>query len=299
MVRESAPGIPGIPGIDELIRQDPGGRGLAGAAGPNPLREAAESLRAASRVLIATGFCIPSAMVGETDGPPGAAVLARCLLDSGRGALVLTDIHSAALVEAACSVYGAGVDIRVSPAEGEASAAFVRAVLDDYRPSHIVAIERPGAGADGLCRSMRGDPLGDRVPSFSGLFDRSAPGGVPRSIAIGDGGNELGMGGIPRELMAAVPQGALIAAVDAADMPIVAGVSNWGAWGLAAAFCLLEPGLLLPGPDKEREALEAVVRAGAVDGATRKRSLSVDGLPLDEYLGVVRSVCGLWEAGIA
>ena len=40
---------------------------------------AAETLAAAARVIIVTGFCIRSQLIGETDGPPGALALADAI----------------------------------------------------------------------------------------------------------------------------------------------------------------------------------------------------------------------------
>ena len=60
------------------------------------------------------------------------------------------------------------------------------------------------------------------------------------TIGIGDGGNEIGMGKLPAGLIAQhVPNGAQIACVTSCDHLVVAGVSNWGAYGLAAGVRLL------------------------------------------------------------
>jgi hypothetical protein len=83
------------------------------------------------------------------------------------------------------------------------------------------------------------------------------------------------------------PQAANIAARVATDYTMIAGVSNWGAYALALATTVLRDRVEL-GRDwnsaAQRRLIESLVRdAGAVDGLTRRREPTVDGLPLDVY----------------
>src|SRR5258707_3766177 len=55
------------------------------------------------------------------------------------------------------------------------------------------------------------------------------------TTGIGDGGNEIGMGKIPWDVIRRnIPNGGLVACRVPTDHLIVCGVSNWGAYGLAA-----------------------------------------------------------------
>ena len=108
------------------------------------------------------------------------------------------------------------------------------------------------------------------------------------TIGIGDGGNEIGMGKIPHETVVKnIPNGDLIHCRVPTDHLIVAGVSNWGAYALAAGVFVLRgvtPPADLFDPDREREILEVMVREGPlVDGVTGKQTATVDGLTWDEY----------------
>jgi D-glutamate cyclase len=71
-------------------------------------------------------------------------------------------------------------------------------------------------------------------------------------------------------------------------LAIVAGVSNWGAYALAAGLFALQnltPPKGLFDPDQERERLQAMVAAGPlVDGVTGQFTATVDGLRWDEYI---------------
>ena len=113
------------------------------------------------------------------------------------------------------------------------------------------------------------------------------------TIGIGDGGNEIGMGKIPHEtIVKNIPNGDLIHCRVPTDHLIVAGVSNWGAYALAAGVYVLrgvKPPADLFDPDREREILEVMVREGPlVDGVTGKQTATVDGLTWDEYVEAAR-----------
>ena len=115
-------------------------------------------------------------------------------------------------------------------------------------------------------------------------------GGKAVTIAIGDGGNELGMGALRSYIEAGVPCGELICADLAADYTLAAGVSNWWGWGIAALLSLRLGRDLLPSDGQESRLLDAVVRAGGVDGVTRRRECTVDSLSLEQNLDVLRAL---------
>ena len=80
---------------------------------------------------------------------------------------------------------------------------------------------------------------------------------------------------------------ARIASVVRVDHLVVAGVSNWGAYGIVAQLGRLTGRALLHTPADERRLIAACVDAGAVDGITRRRERTVDGLPADTHAAIV------------
>jgi hypothetical protein len=87
-----------------------------------------------------------------------------------------------------------------------------------------------------------------------------------------------------------VREGALmtrIASVVSVDHLVVAGVSNWGAYGIVAQLGRLTGQPLLHTPTDERTMIDACVSAGAVDGLTRRREPTVDALDADTHAAVV------------
>ena len=84
-----------------------------------------------------------------------------------------------------------------------------------------------------------------------------------------------------------VPRGGLVACQVPADYLIVAGISNWGAYGLAAGVRLLrhapaDPDLF--NPEREYELIQTMVEEGPlVDGVSGQPEPTVDGLVFAEH----------------
>ena len=281
-----------------LARHDPGGRGLASSDAESHLYSAAANLLDAERVILVTGFCIRAAMIGETDGPSGTLAVAHALRQLGKEVVLVSDKFSDGLLEAGAKVLGAPYPITVlSPVQEESDRA-IDALLASFAPTQVVAIERPGSAIDGHRYSMRGEILDELVPSADRLL--TPPGERSyATIAVGDGGNELGMGHLRDSLMDRINLGELIFCDTEADHVIPAGISNWGAYALAASLAVLSGKAILIKPEDELAVLEAQVAVGAVDGCTRKNEVSVDGVPIADYLKTVSAIYDGCQAHLA
>ncbi|MBK5204756.1 MAG: DUF4392 domain-containing protein [Polaromonas sp.] len=267
-------------------------------------------------VVIATGFP-EGAGIPETDGLVGAAFIARALfLGLGRETVILTDDDWRATLEGTCR--GAGVVPLPFPADGVIRPVeFIRPVyilstpkdsggcraitdslLDITRPSAVISIERPGANDQGLYHGLGGRPLDGMVADYDQFFRRAKVEKIP-FIAIGDGGNELGMGLVAEELRkfspkakdCGIPGRGGVAASTGADILIVSNVSNWGATGLVAALSayLDKPSIFHEGA-LERRCIEQCVSFGGVDGMFMGPEPSVDGIAADEWEGLVNTL---------
>ncbi len=280
------------------IQVDPGNRGLAElfAYCPGDFAAACRSIAdsALPRLDVVTGFIIPSVdpALFETDGPLGTVFLAR--------ALEHLDFDISLTSDPGCRVaLNAGLGAALGPDRIELDDRDVRTFCGPRVqgtskrsrafPTHVIALERVGPSADSRCFTMRGRDITELMLQAEQIF---APGAFepahPTTIGIGDGGNEIGMGKIPHDIVARnIPNGDLIHCRVPTDHLIVAGVSNWGAYALAAGIYVLrgiEPPADLFDPDREREILEVMVKRGPlVDGVTGKQTATVDGLSWDEY----------------
>ncbi len=277
---------------------------------------------------VVTGFYIPTAEppCGETDGPLGALYLARALAPLGVFVVLATDPFCAPALEAGLDACGLAdrVPVRWLADKRDPDILHYAECLDAGGPlTHWVALERvgpshtpetlrdrPGTSAEvlarylrevppghyGRCHTMRGRDVTAMMRPAHRLFERAAEWDHKlTTIGIGDGGNEIGMGKIPWEVIRRnVPNGGLTACRVPCDHLIVCGVSNWGAYALAAGVALLR-GEGLPGElfdvERERELLRVMVEAGPlVDGVTGKLSVSVDGLDFDRYAEPLRRI---------
>ncbi len=279
--------------IDGLLALDPGARGIGKFYRPGAARAAARSLARGKRVLLTTGFAVGPGLA-ETDGPPGTAVLGRALRLVGKSVTYVVDDVAAPLMEAALKALGEPVEVLVLPDAGAVEGLRRRLARD--RPSHLVAVERPGRAADGEYRSARGDS----VTAWNGPLDAlflSRPRGA-RTVGIGDGGNEIGMGNVRARLLRQGRLAKKIASVVRVDHLVVAGVSNWGAYGVTAHLSVLANRPLLHTAEEERRIVTACVDAGGVDGITRRREATVDGLPLSAHAAMVELLRALVDRKI-
>ncbi|MGQ0663317.1 MAG: glutamate cyclase domain-containing protein [Pseudomonadota bacterium] len=242
--------------IETLVGEDIGGR-----RGMGPLLDfarggllaAAQSIAAAKRphLAIISGFYqwMSQPPNCETDGPPGAAHLAAAFHHAGIPCRLVTDMANANSMYAAA--WGAGLpgtfpfDVASMNDQGTDGGVPVDRILAAWkklRPklTHVISIERCGPSKDGTPRNFRGKD----ISQWNAPLDKLFTGGAWTTIGIGDGGNELGMGNLPAELVAKhVPQGDEVASVTKCDHLIICGVSNWGGWALPAALALLMPKL--------------------------------------------------------
>jgi hypothetical protein len=278
--------------IRDVIQRDVGMRGLARDpernlinACPddfaNACRSIAEINDDRNRCALCTGFFItrstPPAF--ETDGPLGVALLARAFSFFGIGYWVNCEPEVNNAIQAGLA--SCGVPIMSKP---------------KGTTMYLIAIERSGPALDNRHYSMHGVDITDHL-----IANLNWPLHMMTSIGIGDGGNEIGMGKIPHEtIVKNIPNGDLIHCRVATDHLIVAGVSNWGAYALAAGIALLR-GVKLPAelfePERERAILQTMVEAGPlVDGVTGQQTATVDGLSWDEYIRPLQEIARIVEA---
>jgi hypothetical protein len=260
-------------------------RNLRGMKTVQPHLESGYCLRAAKilhecdgHVLIGTGF--PVVDTFETDGPVGTIALYNALETVGAEPII---VCGRPLSEALANRYRVH-EIRVGDHDKREHEALE--ALEKYQPQAIVSIERPGQAADGGYYNMRGESISPRTACFDTFMNLSE---CP-TIAVGDGGNEIGMG----KVSAALKDLNIVPAATSCDELIVADVSNWGAYGIISFLSVWHGSDLL----KEINPLgilEYISELGSVDGVTRINQLTEDGLPVSEgesILRELRGVCG-------
>ena len=252
-------------------------RNLRGMKKVQPALAAGYCLRAAEllrnktgHILIGTGF--PVVDTFETDGPVGAIAIYETLEYLGAKPVI---VCGQPIVGALSDKYRTH-EIKVG--EHDQREAEAEQALAHYQPEAIIAIERPGQAADGGYYNMRGESISARTACFDTFMNKSA---CP-TLAIGDGGNEIGMGNVSDALQ----ELNIVPATTTCDELLVADVSNWGAYGLIAFLSVWQGEDLLARIDPEA-ILAYLSELGSVDGVTRINELTEDGLSPAEGLAVI------------
>ncbi len=248
-------------------------RGMArvrAALTPGYVQRAARLLYRSRRVMIGTGF--PVAGTFETDGPVGAIALYRVIEALGGQCWLVC-------AEPLCRELAG--DFRLLPLTARTQTAAREEAarrLAGFTPDAIVSIERPGRAADGGYYNMRGED----ISAACGIFDTYMEQAACPTIAIGDGGNEIGMGNVAT----VIGELDIVAAATTCDELLVADVSNWGAYGIIA-YLGLWSGRDLLADIKPREILAYLSSRGSVDGVSRENTLTEDGLDAAEGESVI------------
>lgn len=289
--------------IERVIQTEVGRNiGALCAAACGGLWGAATALASAEprRIGLITGFYVPSGSppAAETDGPVGAALLASGLAAIGISCRLATDEPC----RRACEVALAAAGMAEAPVDVVAIGGPLSPLVETWRAAgitHAISIERCGRSADGTPRNMRGQDISAHTAPLDDLFAA----GPWDTIAVGDGGNEIGMGALPHGLIAQhVAHGELIACITPARHLIVAGVSHWGAYGLLGALACLRPDWhrsLVECLDErlDRRVLETMLVDGpAVDGVSRVQAATIDDLDLAVHHQKLRTIRALVES---
>jgi hypothetical protein len=233
-------------------------------------------------VFIITGFPIVSENRWETDGPLGAAVLAETLSRIRLNPLLITDENCIEILRAVSPT----IQILGFPVNNERARSEAERLLSRFDPSVLIAIERPGWNDKGQYHNMKGKNISSLVGKTDYLFLCGHKSGAA-TVAVADGGNELGCGVIAEVVRKHVPYGGKcqcpcgggIASVTPADVLVISGVSNWGSYGIAACLSLIKNVQFKHDGERELRLLEKVVKAGAIDSITLDRKPFVDGVP--------------------
>jgi hypothetical protein len=278
---------------------------------------AAERLLAAVRkgdyVLITTGSGrAPWRPRGETDGPLGAASLARAvkLGLGGRPVFVAAEPYLPPVVAAS---EAAGITpsydremaefdgfyptalVRPFTLEKEEALSQAKSLLDELEPTAVISIETLGPNGKGVIHSANGyERPAAHVAHAYHLVEEAHSRGI-LTLGIGDYGNEVGFGLIAEELTRLMlcwakckcPCESDPVCHVATDVLVVGSISNWAGYGISACLAyLLKNPTLLQTPEMERRMGLDCVYAGA-EGEAGMKQPWVDGTSPETQEAVV------------
>ncbi|MFT3983249.1 MAG: DUF4392 domain-containing protein [Lachnospiraceae bacterium] len=329
--------------LDQLINLDPRGygvcrilyKGTRAYMGEPAVMKCAKKLKSVLRqddiVYIITGFVLLPHRKAETDGIIGAMLFARLLVKAyGAKPVIICpeeckDAVRRLSVVVGLHLYDSCKEIRSMPiaagrivftkeqerAEGQATE-----ILRELPPKAVIAIEAPGANAKGVYHTAKGLDVTELEAKTDVLFHKCREAGI-LTIAIGDLGNELGMGTLKNHLQKYVPYmeengcvcgcGGGSSSAEAADYIITTTISHWGAQALIAATAwLFQQPELIHGGDMEKEAIKTASNCGMVD-MNGWVDYAIDGIGMDFHLCLLEvmrqcvvnslrhfAICGEW-----
>lgn len=281
-----------------------------------------ELIKPGQNVFVITGAGTPPGLpAGETDGPPGAAAIARAIEFGlgGKPILISEERNMPAVIKsteaAGLAVYdealfkqrrscAMAINFPLGDAAGKKAAA---ALIKKYKPAAMVFIEKVGPNTKGIYHSIMGTPrTPDKIASAYHLADQARAAGI-LTVGVGDGGNEIGCGNILEAVQRVQPYGRVcrcpcgggVATVTRCDHLIFASVSNWGGYALAAALGgLLDKPDILHDAETELRMLHASLAGGAMDGAFARLVPYVDGTGMAVQTGIIAMLHQIVKNGL-
>ena len=326
--------------IDRLLSVDLPSRGRIGILYPHfrqhygaPMSMlAARALQADVKpgdlVLIATGWLnrpYVSRVIAESDGPTGAAALARAV-NIGLGAVPVVLVEAEIVSAMSAILHAAGLrrlpladtiaagqpDVLLHAAcvlpypVDRAEADVMAGRLLEHRVGAFVAIEKGGANEVGRVHMSQGRECTDTVAALDSLIRLCRTRSIP-TIGIGDGGNEIGMGNAAGSLRDVLPYGTEcgcgcgggVVPHEETDIVFPVTVSNWGGYGICAALAAaLERSDVMHDERLERRMLHACSTQGLIDGVTGFTEPTSDGLDEDVHVAIVTLLRTLIGCGV-
>ncbi len=264
-----------------------------------------ERIKPGDHVLFMTGVRNdPILLFGETDGPIGAAALARALI-YGLGAkpVISVEADGVAPMEATLKVSGCylrdekyldvvpgACAVDAYPLGAEAGKKHAHELIEKYDPKAIIFCEKHGPNKCGYPHTVTGRRIDtEMIANTWYLLDEAKEKGI-LTIGTGDGGNEIGNGIIWEDIYYKLPEygakcicgcGGGVATVCKTDIFVAASISNWGMYGVAAMLAFLLGDVnIMHDEDTERRMVEACSAAGSVDGLYNMPIPRVDGVSL-------------------
>jgi hypothetical protein len=264
--------------------------------------EALLKLPRSSHIGVLTGAVEPRHLpAGESDGPLGAAAIAYSLERLGFRVSVLLEHEVVPVMKALLARTGGNYEVVPLAKDDRDRHSKTAPDLDA-----IITIEKQGGNPAGVMHGISGVSRDGTRANADGLMRRLER-DDKLTIGIGDGGNEIGFGMIydaakefvPFATKCRCPCGKGILTVISTKILYPVGVSNWGAYAIAAALAVLARDLALAhDAARERDFLHIAMTYDLRDGGSGRNEFAVDGVPGDSSIAVAQLLRDLASIGL-
>ena len=225
--------------LEMLIIDDPSQCGIKELREDGDFIKSVLILSHATSVGIIFGFpCnINCTNLEETDGPPGAFSIAQSLQVLGKKVFIISEERNKELVEH-CIKYLTSKGALMSSSVEYVSC---NKLIHQYKEIDcLIAIERVGESEDGSHYTSSGIDVTQYLEPIDCIFSDIQVNNIPLvTIGIGDRGNELGLGKVREKVKAVMKDGSRLGCNISSDYVILAGVSNWGGYGISTGLYVL------------------------------------------------------------
>ena len=257
----------------------------------NAAEKLCETLKPGDFVFVMTGFVLRPFGHAETDGIISSVLLCRALVKAFdvKPVIVCPEENLVAVENLSACVglhlFKDNVEaLREMPVsmgvvcftkDAAKAGEMADELIAKYDPTAVISIECPGANEKGRYHNATGLDVTDYEAKQDLLFDKLCKKGV-LNIAIGDLGNEIGMGAIKPHLDKFIPyagegkcrcgcEGGL-GVWTKTDNIITATCSDWGCYAMIAAIAFLkEDAKIMHTAELEKEAMVTACRSGMID----------------------------------
>ena len=249
-----------------------------------------EQIKEGDVIYILTGFVLLPFKKAEMDGIVSSMLLARCLVkafgarpviicpeDNMEAVKNLSEVMGLHLYDSVEEILDMPISMAAIPFTKDTEQAYIQSkeLIAVAMPKAVISIEAPGPNAAGVFHNAGGLDVTELEAKTDILFQMLRERGV-LNIAIGDLGNEIGMGTIREHIRKYVPYaeengcrcgcGDGIATVSEADYIITATTSDWGCYGMMAAIAfLLEDIDVFQDADLQEYAMKEAAKSGMID----------------------------------
>lgn len=329
--------------LDQLMNLDPRGYGVcrilyegARAYTGEPLsihcaQQLKDILAENDIVYIFTGFVLLPNYHAEMDGIIGAMLIARALVKAYNvKPVIICPEENAIAVRNLSPIIGLHLyedidELKKFPIsigmicftkdENQADKQ-AQDIYSALTPKAMISIEAPGSNEKGVYHNAIGKDLSFLECRSEALYKLGQNNGI-WNMAIGDLGNEMGMGAIADHLKKYIPymeeDGCICGchggsmSVVAADNIMTATISDWAAYALIAATAYLNHNIdIMHTPEMEKEAIITASNSGMVD-MYGWLEYAIDGISMDFQINLVsmmrlcvenmfkhENMCDLW-----